>query len=89
NGGKTVTLLTDNLPPGTDFEVRMGNYGTAAIGGTYVATTNSCKGGAFRATYNIPDGLKGNSMIAVRMDNFFTGYYAFNYFYNNTAVAIP
>jgi hypothetical protein len=88
-GGKTVTILTENFPPGHDFEVRMGNYGTAAVGGTVVTSTNSCNGGAFRMTYTIPDGLKANYMIAIRMDNYTGGYYAYNYFYNTTAVAIP
>jgi hypothetical protein len=89
DGGKSVTILTENFPPSTDFEVRMGAYGTAGVGGAVVGITNSCKGGAFRATYNLPAGLQSSRRIAVRLENYFTGYFAYNWFWNSTAVAIP
>ncbi len=81
---KTVTICTNNFPPNQDFTVRMGEYGTKAIGGTVVDKTNSGKGGTFKATYNIPDGFSGRKRIAIRMDSP-QGYYAFNWFWNNTA----
>ena len=62
----------------------MGAYGTLGIGGIVVATTNSGAGGAFQATYNIPDALKGSQRIAIRMDAS-GGFFAYNWFWNNTA----
>lgn len=78
-----VTIKTNNFPAGLDFKVRMGPYGTQAIGGIEVATTNSGAGGAFEATYTIPDALKGSYQIAIRLEST-AGYYAYNWFYNNT-----
>lgn len=80
----TVTITTSNFPSGADFTVRMGAYGTAGVGGTVVATTNSGSGGAFEATYSIPDSLKGSAKIALRMESS-AGYYAYNWFWNNTS----
>ncbi len=80
----SVTILTNNFPPDQTFTVRMGAYGTLGLGGIIVATTNSGAGGAFTATYTIPDALKGSQRIAVRMDSNL-GYYAYNWFWNATA----
>lgn len=79
----TVTLQTYNFPPNLDFTVRIGAYGTYGINGTVVATTNSGTGGAFQVTYNIPDALKGSSMLSIRLENLATGYYAYDWFYNS------
>jgi hypothetical protein len=79
----TVTILTNNFPVDETFTVRMGLYGTKAIGGIVVATTESGVGGVFEATYTIPDDLKGLYRIAIRMDSP-NGFYAYNWFYNNT-----
>ncbi len=79
-----VTIKTNNFPANKDFTVRMGAFGTAGVGGTVVATTNSGSGGSFSATYNIPDSLKGSSRIAIRMDAS-GGFFAFNWFWNSTA----
>jgi hypothetical protein len=79
----TVTILTNNFPPNQTFTVRMGPMGTRAIGGIVVGTTDSGVGGAFSATYNIPAALAGSYQIAIRMDSP-QGYYAYNWFYNNT-----
>jgi hypothetical protein len=82
-GDTNVTVLTNNFPPNQTFTVRMGAYGTLGIGGIVVATTNSGAGGAFQATYNIPDALKGSQRIAIRMDSSL-GYYAYNWFWNSS-----
>jgi hypothetical protein len=79
----TVTIVTSNFPAGQTFTVRMGAYGTLAVGGMEVATTDSGNGGSFTATYNIPDALKGSRRIAIRMDSS-QGFFAFNWFWNNT-----
>jgi hypothetical protein len=78
-----VTITTNNFPANRTFVVRMGKYGTLAIGGTEVATTNSGAGGVFTATYTIPAELKGQSRIAIRMDATTGGFYSYNWFWNN------
>ena len=78
----TVTIVTNNFPAGQTFTVRMGAYGTMAMGGMEVATTDSGNGGSFTATYTIPDALKGSQRIAIRMDSP-QGFFAFNWFWNN------
>jgi hypothetical protein len=83
----SVTIRTNNFPASQDFTVRMGEYGTKAVGGTIVATTPSGSGGTFDVTYNIPAGLAGSNKIAIRMDSASGIYYAYNWFYNNTATA--
>jgi hypothetical protein len=82
----SVTIKTNNFPPDQDFTVRMGAFGTRAIGGEVVATTNSGTGGSFEKTYDIPADLAGSYKIAIRMDSP-EGYFAYNWFYNNTAAA--
>lgn len=79
-----VTIKTSNFPANQTFTVRMGPSGTRAIGGTVVGTTESGTGGSFEATYTIPDGLKGSTIISIRMDSP-KGYYAYNWFWNNNA----
>jgi len=77
-----VTILTNNFPKDMTFTVRMGAYGTKAVSGTVIGTTESGAGGAFEATYTIPDELKGSRRIAIRMDG--APFFAFNWFWNNT-----
>jgi hypothetical protein len=79
----SVTILTNNFPPNENFTVRMGPYGTQGVGGIVVTTTNSGAGGAFTETYAIPAALAGSTRIAIRLDSP-TGYYAYNWFWNNT-----
>jgi hypothetical protein len=80
-----VTIQTSNFPANLLFDVRMGYFGNAGINGTLVTTTNSGAGGAFAATYDIPASMKGQYKIAIRLENPATGYYAYNWFYNNTS----
>lgn len=81
---QTVTILTQNFPAGQDFAVTMGIMGSRGIDGYLVDTTNSGTGGTFTATYTIPEQLKGSYQIAIRLQSK-QGYYAYNWFYNNTA----
>lgn len=80
----TVTVRTNNYPVGETFTVRMGKFGTRGIGGVVVGTTDSGKGGVFDVTYKIPDELKGQLLIAIRLDSPH-GFYSFNWFWNNNA----
>jgi hypothetical protein len=80
---KRVTIQTNNFPPHTSFVVTMGRYGTKGINGFEVTTTDSGDGGSFTATYSIPQTLKGQNRIAIRLQSS-AGHYSYNWFYNNT-----
>jgi len=79
-----VSVFAKDFPAGQTFTVRMGLYGTAAIGGEVVSTTETGKGGDFTATFTIPESLKGSEAIAIRMDST-AGYFAYNWFYNSSS----
>jgi hypothetical protein len=81
----TVTIIGKNFPANDTFTVTMGAYGTRGIGGWVVTSTDSGSGGALAKTYNIPDALKGSYRIAIRLQSPTSGYYAYNWFYNNNA----
>ena len=82
----SVTVMTYNFPAGDNFDVLMNYIGTRGVGGIKVATIASGAGGSFTATFNIPAALKGLYQIAIRLQsNTGSGYYAYNWFYNNTA----
>ena len=85
--GTSVTVQASNFPAGQTFTVRMGLFGTLALGGTVIGTTSSGTGGSFSATYAIPAALAGLSKIAIRMDSP-EGYYAYNWFYNNSTGSV-
>jgi hypothetical protein len=80
----SVTVVTNNLPAGQSFTVRMGEYGTKGVGGIVVDTFDSGTGGALTKTFSIPAALADRTKIAIRMDCAL-GYYAYNWFWNNTA----
>jgi hypothetical protein len=85
----TVTIQTANFPAGDTFNVRMGSMGTQGINGTYVGTISSGSGGTFQATFNVPTNLVGSYQIAIRLESPSSGYYSYNWFYNNTGSAPP
>ncbi len=85
----TVTIQTKNFPPGEDFNVRMNFYGTLGIGGTIVDTINSEEGGTLTATFLIPDALHGQYRVAILLESSASGYYAYNWFYNNHTSSNP
>lgn len=81
---ESVRIRTSNFPANTLFTVRMDVVGKAGVNGIIVTQTNTGAGGAFEETYAIPAELKGKTQIAIRLESS-TGYYAFNWFNNNTA----
>lgn len=81
----TVTIRTHNFPAGVTFDVLMGPMGTRGVGGYYVGTLHSGSGGTLEATYSIPPALYNSYQISIRTQNWPTGYYSFNWFYNNNA----
>lgn len=78
-----VTIRTNNFPANQTFTVRIGKYGTQGIGGIVVGTSHSGTGGKLEFTYTLPAELKGQTRIAIRLESP-AGYYAFNWFWNNT-----
>jgi hypothetical protein len=80
----TVTIKTNNFPANFDFKVLMGKMGTRGIGGTLVTSVNSGIGGSFVSTFDIPAALSGEHQIAIRLESTTGGFYAYNWFYNNT-----
>jgi hypothetical protein len=81
---QSVTIKTNNFPSNLKFDVYMGPMGTRAINGYHVGTLNSGNGGTLTATYTIPTALRGSYKIAIRTQNSPTGYYSYNWFFNNT-----
>ena len=82
-----VTVKTYNLTPNDKYVVTMGQMGTQGIGGIVVATVDSGSGGSKQYTFDIPLALYGRYKISIRMQSQTSPYYAYNWFYNNTAVA--
>jgi hypothetical protein len=60
----------------------MGYMGTKGVGGYGAGTYNSGAGGTFTATFNIPSSLAGQKQIAIRMQSPTSGYFAYNWFWN-------
>ncbi len=77
-----VTIQTNNFPANYDFEVRMGIFGTKGVNGVLIGTVNSGAGGTLKFTFPIPTALQSESMIAIRLESTFGGYYSYNWFYN-------
>lgn len=80
---QSVTFSTHNYPANQVFTTRMHYMGSLAIGGAVVGSFNSGSGGALTVTYPIPDYLKGQRQIAIRLDSP-QGYYSYNWFWNST-----
>ncbi len=87
----SVTIKGYNFPPNDTFDVYMNYMGTKGVGGWKVATVTTDASGALSATtFNIPAALQGQYRIAIRLQSPTSGYYAYNWFYNNTAtVPVP
>ena len=81
----SVKIQTYNLPPNDSFVVTMGPMGTRGIGGIQVDTIDSGSGGSKQYTFSIPSALKGSYKISIRLQSQTSGYYAYNWFYNNNA----
>jgi hypothetical protein len=79
----SVTIQVFTFPANDNLQVTMGNYGTYGVGGVVVETSNSGSSGSFTATYSIPSSLAGLNKIAIRIQSPTSGYYAYNWFYNN------
>lgn len=81
----SVTVRAKNLPPDDEFRVLMNTMGTRGVNGFTIASFETSGGGTDNFTFDIPDSLKGLRQIAIRIESKTgSGYYAFNWFYNNS-----
>jgi len=62
-------IKTSNLPANVSFNVYMGKAGSQGLNGTKVGTLVDSKGGAVKATFEIPDKLEGKAQIDIRLEN--------------------
>jgi hypothetical protein len=62
----------------------MGAYGSLGVGGVEVGTIDTGDGGTLTVSFDIPDSLQGLDRIAIRAQSSVSGYYSFNWFWNNT-----
>jgi hypothetical protein len=85
----TVSIKTANFPANDTFNVLMNYMGTRGVGGIQVDTINTNTGGTLAMTFNIPAALKGQRQIAIRLESPTSGYFSFNWFWNNTTSSIP
>ena len=85
--GNSVTIETSNYPANQSFVVTMGKMGSRGIDGYKVTDWNSGAGGKQQATFTIPEALKGEALVAIRLQSK-DGYFSFNWFYN-ASTAVP
>jgi hypothetical protein len=82
----SVTIKEYSFPPNTTFIVRMNWMFTQGVAGQIIETvTTNANGKLSNTTYAIPDFLQDATKIAIRLESPSTGYFAFNWFYNNDA----
>jgi hypothetical protein len=81
----TVSIQTANFPSNDTFNVLMGDFGTKGVGGASAGSVNSGSGGVLNFTFTIPDSQKGKNPIAIRLESPTSGYFSYNWFYNNNA----
>ncbi|MEA4813026.1 MAG: hypothetical protein VB108_10735 [Anaerolineaceae bacterium] len=82
--GKSVTVITDNFPPGLEFTAMIGKLGKNGEDGTPVGKFNSGEGGAFEATFDIPAFYKDYTALAIRLVAP-KQYFAYSWFDNSGA----
>ncbi|MBI9051427.1 MAG: hypothetical protein JEZ00_18525 [Anaerolineaceae bacterium] len=79
---ESVTVITYHFPPNRTFTVKMNHYGTLGVNGIEVGTYESGDGGSQEVTFDIPESLKGEAMLAIRFDDSNNYYYAYDWFNN-------
>ncbi len=81
----SVTIRTNLFPANELYYVYMGYNGTLGINGILVTKIWTGGGGTFKAKFYIPDELKGEDIIAIRLESPTSPYYSYNFFYNTTS----
>lgn len=81
-----VTIAANNFPPNDTFLARLNWMGTQGVAGSIMQTVHTdANGNLDDSTYAIPSFLHGSYKIAIRLESPTSGYYAYNWFYNNNA----
>ncbi len=82
----SIKIKAENLPVGDKFDVILANFngGDEVKAGTIDASKAVVEG-----TFMIPVELKGVSQISVRLSSPTSGYFAYNYFFNDTFPIVP
>ena len=75
-----------NLPAGATFNIRMGVMGSRAENGPVVGTATVAADGTVTYSVSVPDSLKDQRQIAIRLDGYLN-YYSFAWFWNPVAAA--
>ncbi|MFN3308544.1 MAG: hypothetical protein ACK44E_04980 [Anaerolineales bacterium] len=82
----SVTIRAYNFPANDTFNVMMNKIGTKGVKGIVVDIISPGSGGSFTATFAVPNALKGQRQIAIRLQSTTgSGYYAYNWFHNSPA----
>jgi len=81
----SVSISTNLFPANELYYVYMGYNGTLGINGILVTKIWTGPGGTFKAKFYIPDELKGEDIIAIRLESPTSPYYSYNFFYNTTS----
>ncbi len=85
-----VTIRTHNFPANQTFTVTMGQMYSQGVNGVVVGTLDSGDGTSKDYSYTIPAGLQGRAQIAIRAQTSHANpFFAYNWFYNNTANVCP
>ncbi len=86
----SVEISPSNFPPNQTFNVTMGAMGTLGVGTAAGTATTDANGVLNATTFTIPTELNGYSQISIRLQTSHANpYYAYNWFYNNTADVCP
>jgi len=83
----SVTISTNLFPANELYYVYMGYNGTQGVNGLLVTKIWTGAGGTFKAKFQIPEELKGEDIIAIRLESQDSPYYSYNWFYNATGTS--
>ena len=86
---QSVNVRLEKFPANETFYVYMGFNGTNGINGYLVSKLATNDGGTFMAKFLIPEGLKGEDIIAIRFESIDSNAYWYDWFYNKTGASNP
>jgi hypothetical protein len=86
---QSVNVRLEKFPANETFFVYMGFNGTNGINGYLVSKIATNDGGTFMAKFLIPDGLKGEDIIAIRFESQDSNVYWYDWFFNKTGASTP
>lgn len=79
-----VTILAYEFPANAKINVLMDQIGTNAEDGYLAGTVYTNRNGVLQETFDIPKQLRGDKLIAIRLEAPSTGHYSYNWFSNIT-----